>query len=145
MLQAADLTIKLNPADDVVIARVDIPAGTELIKEGVRVSVDVPAGHKIATRDVAAANGPPAYKLQAEPARRLKNLQGIPIGYIVAERSGRNATPIVEFLKQAGCNAEAVNLKDKGILGNGHFMMLETNRKQVFDTIRGWLESKVKV
>jgi hypothetical protein len=28
MLQAADLTIRLNPADDVVIARVEIPAGT---------------------------------------------------------------------------------------------------------------------
>ena len=67
---------------------------------------------------------------------KLKNLQGIPIAYIVAERSGRSE-PVVAFLKQAGCNAEAMNLKDKGILGNGHFMMLETNRKQVFDTIRG--------
>ena len=28
MLQAADLTIRLNPADDVVIARVDLAAGT---------------------------------------------------------------------------------------------------------------------
>ena len=35
------------------------------------------------------------------------------------------------------------NLKDKGILGNGHFMMLENNRKQVFDAIRGWLEQKI--
>ena len=33
MLQAADLTIRLNAADDVVIARVDLPAGTEIIKE----------------------------------------------------------------------------------------------------------------
>ena len=30
MLQAADLTIRLNPADDVVIARVELPAGTTL-------------------------------------------------------------------------------------------------------------------
>ena len=53
MLQAADLTIRLNPADDVVIARVAIPAGTLLVQEGnVRVSARVPAGHKIATRDV---------------------------------------------------------------------------------------------
>jgi len=53
MLQAADLTIRLNPADDVVIARVAIPEGTLLVKEGnVRVAVKVPAGHKIATRDV---------------------------------------------------------------------------------------------
>ena len=95
--------------------------------------------------DVAAANGAPAYKLQATPARKLKNLAGVPIAYVVAERSGRNATPQVEFLKQAGCDATALNLKDKGILGNGHFMMLETNRKQVFDAIKGWLESKIKV
>jgi pimeloyl-ACP methyl ester carboxylesterase len=100
---------------------------------------------QLATRDVAAAGGAPAYKLQAEPARKLKNLMGVPIAYIVADRSGRNAGPIVAFLKQAGCDAEALNLRDKTILGNGHFMMLETNRKQVFDTIKGWLESKVKV
>ena len=49
MLQAADLTIRLNPADDVVIARVDLPAGTEILKENIRVSVYVPAGHKVAT------------------------------------------------------------------------------------------------
>jgi altronate hydrolase len=53
MLQAADLTIRLNPADDVVIARVEIPEGTLLVKEGnVRVAARVPAGHKIATREV---------------------------------------------------------------------------------------------
>ena len=53
MLQAADLTIRLNPADDVVIARVDVPAGTLLVQEGnVRVAMKVPAGHKVATRDV---------------------------------------------------------------------------------------------
>ena len=61
---------------------------------------------------------------------------------MVAERSGRNAAPVIAFLKQAGCDAEGFNLKDKGILGNGHFMMLETNRKQVFDAIHGWLQKK---
>ena len=66
MLQAADLTIKLNPADDVVIARVEIPAGTELIKEGVRVAVNVPAGHKIAIRDVA----------EGKPVRRYNQIIG---------------------------------------------------------------------
>jgi altronate hydrolase len=66
MLQAADLVIRLNPADDVVIARVDIAAGTELIKEGVRVAVNVPAGHKIATRDVA----------EGKPVRRYNQIIG---------------------------------------------------------------------
>jgi len=53
MLQAADLTIRLNSADDVVIARVEIPAGTALLKEGnVRLARTVPPGHKVAVRDL---------------------------------------------------------------------------------------------
>ncbi len=96
---------------------------------------------QLASRDVTGANGQ-TYKLQADPARKLKNLLGIPIVYVVAEKSGRTAEPTVAFLKQAGCDAEAMNLKDKGILGNGHFMMLENNRRQVFDAIRGWIDQK---
>ena len=52
MLQAVDLTIRLHPEDDVVIARMEIPAGTMLSKENVRSAVRVPAGHKIAVRAV---------------------------------------------------------------------------------------------
>ena len=67
MLQAADLTIRLNPADDVVIARVEIPAGTMLVKEGnVRLAARVPAGHKIAVRDVKAG----------QPVRRYNQIIG---------------------------------------------------------------------
>jgi pimeloyl-ACP methyl ester carboxylesterase len=74
--------------------------------------------------------------------RVLKNLQGIPSVYVTAERSGRTQGPVVvAFLKQAGCRADDLQLKDKGILGNGHFMMMETNRRQVFDAIRGWIEA----
>jgi altronate hydrolase len=50
MLQAADLTIRLHPEDDVVIARMEIPAGTMLSKENVRAAARIPAGHKIAVR-----------------------------------------------------------------------------------------------
>jgi len=95
-------------------------------------------------KEVAASDGGAAYRIQADGSvKKLKNLQGIPIVYIVAERSTRRAEPVVAFLKQAGCDAEALNLKDKGIFGNGHFMMLEGNRKVVFEAIRGWLEAKV--
>jgi hypothetical protein len=45
-------------------------------------------------------------------------------------------------LTKAGARAEHVNLQDRGILGNGHFAMIETNRKDVFEVIRGWIESK---
>lgn len=45
--------IKINPADDVVIARAGVPAGTRLAEEGITVVSDVPAGHKIALHDIA--------------------------------------------------------------------------------------------
>ena len=93
---------------------------------------------QLTTKDV---NG---YKLQADGnVHKLKNLQGIPIVYVTAERSGRNGEDHVAFLKQAGCDAEDLPLKSKGILGNGHFMMLEANRKQVFDVLDGWIKQKV--
>jgi len=53
MLQAADLTIRLHPEDDVVISRVEIPTGTLVTRENVRAIVTIPAGHKIAVRDLA--------------------------------------------------------------------------------------------
>jgi pimeloyl-ACP methyl ester carboxylesterase len=101
---------------------------------------------EIKTREVTplAGSAMQPYRLQVDPARKLKNLQGIPIAIVTAESSGRPQSPaVVAFLQQSGCAAEDVQLKDRGILGNGHFMMLETNRRQVFDVIRGWIESKV--
>src|SRR6185369_5930889 len=67
MLQAADLTIRLNPADDVVIARVELPAGTSLVKEGnVPVATRVPPGHKVAVRAVTSG----------KPVRRYNQIIG---------------------------------------------------------------------
>ena len=98
----------------------------------------------IVTRNVTPPSGPP-YNLQAEPARRLKNLQGIPIAYVTAEKSGRTSGPAVAaFLKQAGCRAEDLQLKDRGVFGNSHYMMIENNRRQVFDLLRNWIEGSVK-
>src|SRR5882672_2593029 len=47
------LTIRLNPADNVVVARVDLLPGTELASERITVGGHVPAGHKVATAPVA--------------------------------------------------------------------------------------------
>jgi altronate hydrolase len=67
MLQAADLTIRLHPDDDVVIARVELPAGTVLQNEGgVRAAARIPAGHKIAVRALA----------QGAPLRRYNQIIG---------------------------------------------------------------------
>jgi pimeloyl-ACP methyl ester carboxylesterase len=100
---------------------------------------------QLATLDVKPPAGSPVqpYKLQADPPRKLKNLQGIPIVLVSADRSGRTQGPAAAaFLKQAGCTVDELPLRDKGILGNGHMMMIENNRRQVFDAIRGWIEEK---
>lgn len=84
------------------------------------------------------------YKLQAEPAHRWKNLSGIPIGWLTSEFGG-GGSPVanVEFLKQAGCSAEMLRLRDYGIYGNGNLMLLEKNNHEVFAVIRDWLDKKV--
>ena len=66
MLQAVELTIRLHAEDDVVIARVDLPTGTLISKENVRAAVTIPAGHKLAVRDIA----------QGRPVRRYNQIIG---------------------------------------------------------------------
>jgi pimeloyl-ACP methyl ester carboxylesterase len=80
------------------------------------------------------------FKLQAEPAHKWKNLQGIPITWVTSEFGG-GGSPVsnVAFLKQAGCNAEMLRLRDYGIYGNGNLMLLEKNNHEVFAAIRDWL------
>lgn len=53
MNAAASLSIRLNGNDNVVVARADILAGTELPGEGVATAGHIIAGHKIATRPIA--------------------------------------------------------------------------------------------
>src|SRR5512134_1895711 len=60
MLQAVELTIRLHPDDDVVIARMEIPTGTLVTRENVRAAVTIPAGHKLAVRDI--AQGKPVHR-----------------------------------------------------------------------------------
>jgi pimeloyl-ACP methyl ester carboxylesterase len=84
------------------------------------------------------------FKLQAEPARKWKNLQGIPMGWLTSEfGGGGSAAANVAFLKQVGCSAEMLRLRDFGILGNGNLMLLEKNNHEVFGVLRDWLERKV--
>ncbi|MBS8227352.1 altronate dehydratase [Vannielia litorea] len=52
--------IRLDEADNVVVARVEIAAGTTVASEGVTALQDVPLGHKIATRAI--AKGEPVLK-----------------------------------------------------------------------------------
>jgi len=66
MLQEIPLVLRLNPADDVVIARRQLVAGTLLKAEGVTVAGLVPPGHKVATRAIA----------KGAPVRRYNQIIG---------------------------------------------------------------------
>jgi pimeloyl-ACP methyl ester carboxylesterase len=103
----------------------------------------LPQGTPLATTNVTPPGGR-GYALQTEPARKLRNLSQVPICIVTAEASTRSSAEPVGFLRQAGCNVTDLQMKDKGILGNGHFMMFETNRREAFDVIRGWIEQTVK-
>jgi altronate hydrolase len=61
----APLTIRLHPADNVVVARMDILAGTKVEGE-VAAAAPVPPGHKILTRAVK----------QGEPLRKYNQIIG---------------------------------------------------------------------
>ncbi len=84
--------------------------------------------------------------LQAEPARQLTRLRGIPILIVTAEASYHapydHCTSL--FLKQAGVEHDFVRLADAGLRGNGHMMMLEKNNLEIAAYFRQWLERKVK-
>jgi pimeloyl-ACP methyl ester carboxylesterase len=84
------------------------------------------------------------YKLQAEPARKWKNLRGIPIGWITSEfGAGGSPAANVAFLKQVGCSVDLLRLRDYGITGNGNLMLMEKNNHEVFGVIRDWLDKNV--
>jgi pimeloyl-ACP methyl ester carboxylesterase len=84
--------------------------------------------------------------LQAEPARQLVNLQGIPILIITAEASYHAPYDhcTSQFLRQAGVEHDFVRLADVGVRGNGHMMMLEKNNLEIAAYLREWLQLKVK-
>jgi pimeloyl-ACP methyl ester carboxylesterase len=80
--------------------------------------------------------------LQAEPARKLPKLAGIPILILVAEASYHATYDHVTaaYLAQAGVANDFVRLEDIGIRGNGHMMMLEKNSDEIAGVIERWLK-----
>ncbi len=84
------------------------------------------------------------YKLQAERARKWKNLQSLPVAWVTSE-FGAGGSPVanVAFLEQVGCRVEMLRLRDFGIYGNGNLMLMERNNHEVFAIIRDWLAKRV--
>lgn len=81
--------------------------------------------------------------LQASPAKQLPNVAKAPILFVVSEASIHATYDHcqVSFLQQAGVNVTFVRLADRGIKGNGHFMMLEKNSDQIALYINGWISA----
>jgi pimeloyl-ACP methyl ester carboxylesterase len=84
--------------------------------------------------------------MQAEPARKLPRLAGIPILILTSESSYHAPYDhcTAKYLAQAGVKNEFIRLADRGIRGNGHMMMLEKNNLEVAAFLRGWEAANVK-
>ncbi|MGU3544238.1 alpha/beta hydrolase [Methylobacterium sp. A52T] len=96
--------------------------------------------------DNRAADGRIRCWLQGEPVRSLPNLAKVPAVVVTAEASFHATYDdcTVAFLTQAGARPDVVRLADRGLHGNGHMMMLETNSDAVADVLAGWLADRVK-
>ena len=67
------LTIRLNPADNVVVARADLLPGTEVSGENLITRGHIPAGHKVATAPIKSG----------DPVRKYNQIIGFATAAIV--------------------------------------------------------------
>lgn len=82
---------------------------------------------------------------QAEPARKLSSLGGIPLLVVTAEASYHAPYDActVAYLRQAGVPVDHLILAEVGIGGNGHMMMLEKNSTQIAARLVQWLDRRL--
>ena len=79
------------------------------------------------------------------PVRRLVNLSKVPMAVLSGEASVFRFTnpPLVEFLQQAGCSAEHIDLAEHGVHGNSHGSMFERNNAEVLAVITKWAAAQL--
>jgi pimeloyl-ACP methyl ester carboxylesterase len=101
---------------------------------------------KLVRQEQADAPGLVRCFLQAEPARQLRHLRGIPILILTSESSYHAPYDhcTAKFLEQAGVKNTFVRLPDVGIRGNGHMMMLEKNNLEIAALLRRWEATNVR-
>ncbi|KAF2964067.1 hypothetical protein GQX73_g9518 [Xylaria multiplex] len=77
------------------------------------------------------------------PPRQLINLKDIPVLVVTAPASyhAQYDWAAVEYLKQAGVQAEYLKLEDRGIFGNGHMMFMEKNSDDIAAEIVKWIDN----
>lgn len=83
--------------------------------------------------------------VQQEPARKLVNLENIPVLNVAGEASYHRpyAHCIAKWLNQAGVKTTFVGLEQVGIRGNNHQFMSEKNSAQISGFFMDWLEKNV--
>jgi pimeloyl-ACP methyl ester carboxylesterase len=83
--------------------------------------------------------------IQKEPARKLINLEAIPVLDVSGEASYHRpyAHCVAKWLNQAGVKTTFVKLEDVGLPGNGHQMMSEKNSADIAKYLQGWIEKNV--
>ena len=83
--------------------------------------------------------------LQAEPARKLPRLSGLPILIVTSEASYHAAYDhgTSKYLAQAGVEHAFLRLPDVGIRGNGHMMMLEENNLEIAALLHDWVAQRI--
>jgi len=84
--------------------------------------------------------------MQKEPARKLVNLESIPVLNVSGEASYHRpyAHCIAKWLNQAGVKTTFENLEDAGLPGNGHQMMSEANSAAIAKHLQTWIEKNVR-
>jgi pimeloyl-ACP methyl ester carboxylesterase len=95
--------------------------------------------------DKAPAPDKVACYVQPEPARKLKNLQNIPVLFLVGEGSYHRIYDhcLAKWLNQAGVKTAYVEMEKVGLTGNGHMMMLEKNSADIAKYMGNWLAKTV--
>jgi pimeloyl-ACP methyl ester carboxylesterase len=80
--------------------------------------------------------------MQAEPAKKLKNLANIPVLIVSGEASfhAPYGQCTVNYLKQAGVDVDYADLGEQGIHGNGHFFFMEKNNLVIAKRVLRWLK-----
>lgn len=63
------------------------------------------------------------------------------IGTNDADHTAATDKPIVDWLNDIGARAEFIPLGERGIQGNGHMMMMESNSDQLAAGIAAWLQT----
>ena len=103
---------------------------------------------EIAVEREAEADGPDLFVcwMQKAPPRQLVNLKTIPVVVMAAEASYHQVYDhcTAKYLNQAGVKAEYIRLQDKGIMGNGHMVMIEKNNLDIARLVDEWVVNKVR-